>query len=346
MKKFLFFAAFAAAMFTGCSKDNEIESADASVLGEIGFRAYTSKGETKAGATISDENFGNFKVFGIWENGSSYEAYINGQIVEKKWPAATWDYTPHRFWPAGGDVDFYAYSPATSAFAAFTAGTTSAKAHKLSYTVPVKFNQQEDLLVSKNETATAGTAVDMKFDHALSQFVFEARGNYNELDYTVEKIELINIFSTAVYDYNPAPLAFEWGTYTGTQSYTVIDEESPVHVAYHATDFTKITSDAANTALMVIPGAWEGSVDPGSATVTTTPAATWGYIAITFSIKDAFGLDYNKNTPIWYIPIKVTPELNKRYVYQLVFGNALEPLTFTAEVNDLDADVVVPVVAP
>ena len=330
MKKFLFFAAFAAAMFTGCSNDNEIESADASVLGEIGFRAYTSKGETKAGATTA-ANFGNFKVFGIWQNGSDFVAYINGQIVERQWPATTWDYAPHRFWPISGDVNFYAYSPATSAFANFTADLTNGTDHKLSYTVPTVFNQQEDLLVSKNEAATSALAVNMPFDHALSQFVFEARGLYGELDYTVHKIELINIYPTAIYDYKVA----EWDNYSGTlANYTAVDVTSPVHVAYHASNFTTITSDAANTALMVIPGAWDipttaPAIIKGNAS-DAPGAADGSYIAITFSIKDAFGLDYNQNTPIWYIPIDIAaPALNKRYVYSFELGNALVPLSFT-----------------
>ena len=349
MKKFLFFAAFATAMFTGCSNDNEIESADASVLGEIGFRAYTSKGETKAGATTGgvSGNFSNFKVYGNWNDGT-YKSYIVGQIVEKS--GSDWIYSPKRFWPASGDVDFYAYSPATSVNVAFT---NTLAAPTFVYTIPVAFNQQEDLLVAKKKNAGSGDdagAVTLPFDHALSQFVFEARGVVDGLNYTVNKIELLQINSTATFDY--AAVAPGWGSYATPTTYTVLDG-APVNVAYHATDYTTITSDAANTAFMVIPGAWENGDSPAdSDPIKIIPAsgdgADWGYVGINFSITDATGMDYNNKTT-WYVPIEVSPALNARYIYQFDLGKTagnLVELKFKTTISTVNETSVVTPIQP
>ena len=350
MRKFLFFAAFAAAMFTGCSKDNEIESANNNGLNEIGFRAYTSKGETKAGATTT-ANFSNFKVYGNWNDGT-YKNYIEGQIVEND--GTDWTYSPKRFWPISGNVDFYAYSPATSLNVAFTNVLT---APTFVYTVPAIFNRQEDLLISqvKSQTATTSSgSVTLPFDHALSQFVFEARGVTEGLVYTVEKIELVQVNSTAKFDY--AAAAPGWGSYATPTTYTVLDG-TPVHIAYHATNYTTITSDAANTAAMVIPGAWDNGTDPvDNKPVKVIPTAgtaggDWGYIAITFSMTDVSGINYNDGN-VWYVPIMVSPALNRRYTYQFEFGTIgssvgdLVELKFNATVTAITGETITPVPVP
>ena len=342
MKKIVLFAAMIALVFTGCSKDETVGSNNDS--NAIGFNVLGSKDEviSRATGTLA-ANFNNFLVWANWNDGTAYTSYIDRQYVEKV--SAAWSYSPIKYWPSTGTVDFYAYSPAASINATFTNSLVTpaaAASATIGYKVPANFKLQEDLLAAKvvgldKDDVTATLA----FNHILSQFVFNARGSKAGLTYVVEKIEFINILPEGTYNF----FSSAW-TASGTatdfialgETVTASANTNPtaVNVAYSATDWTSVTSDEANTALFLIPGSWTNAT---GAILRTAKPATGGYIAFKYSIKDGAGFELNTNCVVErtvYIPILAADVpatnniINTRYVYNIELGDGLTPISFSA----------------
>ena len=323
MKKVILFAAVVAAMMTGCAKDdNAPANNDANA---INFRITGSKGEARATSTVNGLNFNNFLVWSF-NNNSGYTAVMTRQYVETT-DFTNWTYAPTKYWPAVGTVDFYAYSPAASVNAAFAGGGA---APVINYELPI-FKLNEDLLAASEVGATsAGGTVDLAFNHILSQFLFQVRGTVAGLTYTVEKIEFVNVDTEGSFNFTT------W-TLGGTLATVTALDGAPVAVAEAAT-FTNVTSDAANTSIFLIPGSWTEPAD--DATIIKTAKASLGttesFIAFTYSIKDADGVELNTgcaDLKTVYIPMKgmqAGEELNRRYTYQIELGSALVPIEFTA----------------
>ena len=342
MKKVILFAAVIAAVMTGCAKDdNGATNNDANA---INFRVTGSKGEARATSTVTGLNFNNFLVWSFNQNpAATFTPVMTRQYVETT-NFTTWTYAPLKYWPAVGTVDFYAYSPAASVNASFSGGGA---APVISYELPA-FKLNEDLLAASEKGATkAGGSVDLEFDHILSQFVFQVRGGTAGLTYAVEKIEFVSVATKGVFNFTT------WSGLNAPADVVALDA-APVTVAFHATAFTSVTSDAANTSIFLIPGSWS---QPASAAVVKTAKATLeagkSYIALTYSVKDADGVELNTGCvgKTVYIPMTTmvaAKELNTRYVYQIVLADPLSadpitPITFTAEVETLVNEGVGPV---
>jgi hypothetical protein len=117
-----------------------------------------------------------------------------------------WAYSPNLYWTNDSDsVSFYAYSPAASVnmngFYSHMMTADSTDDAIIDYilpTSPVADAQNsklpEDLLVALTKQDKAkGDTVKLTFHHALSMATFAARNTTNDLDVTIEKVQLINL---------------------------------------------------------------------------------------------------------------------------------------------------------
>ena len=354
MKKVILFAAVIALVFTGCSKDENVGSNNDN--NAIGFRVVGKKGQTYATST-EPMNFNNFFVWGVWDKdgtGTTLDGtFLQKQFVEKN--AGVWSYSPTKYWPTAGTIEFYAYSPVSSVNAEYDGSTVAAPV--INYTNPATFKLQEDFVVATaTGDKTSGTNVALTFDHVLSQVEFQARGLHADLIYQIQKIEILEVNTVGTYDL----VAGEWdaSAFATPASYEALPETSPSSVLYDATAaapfvYTIVTGDANYTSLHLMSGSWAA---PAGTTIVIDPALLEtgkSYIALTFSVKDKSGYEYNTNSDNGTVYIPFDPQVggasadnttkNTRFIYQIDLGTDLDELTFTATLEAIDEEVQDPI---
>lgn len=263
MKKLFLFVTAIALTLASCSNDKEVETPFTDNSGVIEFRTLTDK-ESKSGhtrAAITDEtNILSFTVTGIKKEGVNDDGYLFNGFGITRGEDNSWDYTPKRFWPKNRTVDFYAYSPSSSRNV--STGITGYTGGSIAYTVPKieKTNAQEDFLVARltNMDESKG-AVKLNFHHALSRIMFFARTTQSNVIYTIDEIELINLYTSGELDLTDAriketgslnyssPLQ-PWAETGAKDNYTVDMGNSPI---YLLTDYASVLGET--NAIMVLP---------------------------------------------------------------------------------------------
>ena len=347
MKKVILFTAVIALVLTGCSQDENVGGNNDN--NAIGFRVVGKKGQTYATST-EPANFNNFFVWGVWDNAATLDGtFLQKQFVEKN--AGGWSYSPTKYWPAVGTVEFYAYSPVSSVNAEYDGSTVAAPV--INYTNPLGFKYQEDFVVATaTGDKTVNTNVALVFDHVLSQIEFQARGLHADLIYQIQKIEITNVFTEGVYDLTVG----EWddAEFATLGDYVALPEVSPSSVLYDATAaapfvYTIVTGDANYTSLHLMSGSW--TAPAGTAIVIDPSLLEVGasYIALTFSVKDKSGYEYNTNSDSGTVYIPFDPQVggasadnttkNARFIYQIDLGTDLDELTFTATLAPITEEV-------
>lgn len=220
MKKLFIFAALAA--LASCTTNEVFDENNY----EIGFDAVTHK-NTKAiieGTTFPTTQ--KFDVYGFYaQNGIDYPAtsnFMNGVEISYITGEDTWrNATNHYYWPLEGKVHFKAIYPAS-----LTPTVTYANGFTLTdYTVG-----NDDILYAAatgSRAATAGSALAMQFNHALSLVEVQAKLNttYAGATFSITKVDFQNI-----------------GT-TGTGVLNVTNEDTPAASAtWNITDKTQTLS--------------------------------------------------------------------------------------------------------
>ena len=173
--------------------------------------------------TISD-----FVVNGTWQDGSDWNPLFNAQWVYKpEYLDNVWDYSPRKYWPPTGDVDFYAYAPGGLAHlitGLYNNGNdlsspASPTPPVLEYAmpfrdgreepppgtgepppVPVVDDVQEDLLVAvQHRQSPQPVPVPMNFRHAFSRVSVKAKmdGGEYAAGYRIKvtRVDLRNLYT-------------------------------------------------------------------------------------------------------------------------------------------------------
>ena len=119
---------------------------------------------------------------------------FNNQPVTYK--ASSWTYSPLRFWPTSGHIDFLAYAPYDSKYD----NTVTKDNQKLEFEVISDIKNQKDLLYANavdqtlDKISSAGNKVKFTFKHALSKLGYKVKlsGNYSpdNATFTLKKITL------------------------------------------------------------------------------------------------------------------------------------------------------------
>ena len=199
-------------------------------LKTIGFKAFATKaGKTYAeGAYFPEEQFS-------WNAGSSTYNSVNKY-----------------YWPASGNLDFYAYAYPTSLAAQITAHT--ANTLKFSVTPADAVANQVDLLVAATKDkakADCTGGVTINFRHTGSQVQFMVKNTSSTLKFDIQDLKVLFISKSGDFAFtaantdtkNSAQLAFNqwsnWGTANVSTGYTTTFTKSVAAGAATAANITE-----------------------------------------------------------------------------------------------------------
>ena len=199
MKNYCIFelAALAALTFASCSSESveDLGGNQTSQQVAIGFDGYLgrsavdTRGSESKTETIKAEDVG-FGVFGNHTNGPdvSYgSGLFKNQHVTYSSEETKWTYTPVKYWPAAGHIDFLAYAP-------FDKDQELKNNKNLDFTVNSDVTKQIDLLWDNAANKTKTTEkVKFTFKHALAKIGYSVKSNadYDPTIITVKSIKLV-----------------------------------------------------------------------------------------------------------------------------------------------------------
>lgn len=240
----------------------------------------------------------------------------------------SFSYSPTKFWPQSGDVNFYAYTPNTSAHITITHPTSADTPGYpvFTYTVDSVIGSQEDLLVSQMEDQDGINGnVNFNFDHALTKVAVVARtaGNYQAQGATVKITgitfsDIVNSKSFSFDRYTNIAIASTWWADVNPVTKTSYSPRlgSSVTVPYFVTDtFLVITPN--DQSLLVIPQKFVG---------------TSANLRINYQISYSDGSatqSFTKN-----IPLAGTIDWDPGNFINYALTIDLNMVTFTATLND------------
>lgn len=210
-KKFVMgIAAMAALTLVSCSSDDLDSFSDNSSKNEaISFDGYLgrsavavngTRGSVETANTLQTNGFG---VFGNYTGGQTPDPdFFKNQKVtcsNKKWT-----YSPLKYWPTQGKIDFLAYAPYVANTALKKTTETSGAEQKntscIDFTVDKDIAKQKDLLwanatgqITDKFEDTTNKKVKFQFHHALSRLGYTVKlsGNYSDnATFKLKKITL------------------------------------------------------------------------------------------------------------------------------------------------------------
>ena len=205
-KFFMGIAAMAALTLVSCSSDDLNSLSDNSSKNEaISFDGYLgrsavavngTRGSVETKETLKNKGFGVFGKYDAGE-GQTSDFFVN-QKVTYSTTASKWTYTPLKYWPTQGKIDFLAYAPHKEG-QNLNANTTA-----FDFTVAKKAADQIDLLwanatgkITESFEGTTKEKVKFLFKHALSRLGYTVKlsGNYSSdnATFTLKKITLARI---------------------------------------------------------------------------------------------------------------------------------------------------------
>jgi len=187
MKRF-FWGAFGLLALTSCSND-ELTSVNRDG-DEIAFNVVTNSVSRAENVFCNNNKPTEFMVWATYNSAT----YINGDKIElqgentdKKWVNTSGT----RYWPASGNVTFYAHHNAGD----FNWNATSPTTPTVNFTVEDQVANQKDFIYAVKTQAkpTSGGQVDLNFRHALSQIVFQAKNTNPKLYVEIDGVSVCNV---------------------------------------------------------------------------------------------------------------------------------------------------------
>ena len=207
-KKFVMgIAAMAALTLVSCSSDdldslsdNSSKNEAISFDGYLGRSAVAVNGTRGSEETVETLKTNGFGVFGTYTptDGQASNLFDNQKVTYSTSTPPTeskWTYSPLKFWPANGKIDFFAYAP-------YDKSTKLTEGSKIKdFTVDEDIAKQKDLLWTNDmnhqitgNITTAKEKVKFQFHHALSRlgYTVTLSGDYSTsgATFTVNKITL------------------------------------------------------------------------------------------------------------------------------------------------------------
>lgn len=203
-KKFVMgIAAMAALTLVSCSSDDLDSFSDNSSKNEaISFDGYLgrsavavngTRGSVETAETLKDNGFGVFGNYKAEAGQTSDPNFFKNQKVT--YSNLKWTYTPLKFWPANGEINFLAYAPYN-----YAGSNTTLTGTSISFNVDKTAANQKDLLWANAKSqitadfASTKAKVNFQFHHALSRLGYTVKlsGDYpsNKVTFTLKKITL------------------------------------------------------------------------------------------------------------------------------------------------------------
>ena len=358
------------ALLMGCS-DEEIANVETSSQNAIGFNVLSNAAETRATPTTPD-NLKNtdFDVFAFTGDGTAFMGKVDTEFghdgVNIVYNNGKWDYknaSDLRYWPTGA-LDFYAFNPGTVSedmmmnymWEAF--GTVQ----KISYTCIDEYgantghaNYDVMYAIAKGQEKDMNNGiVKFNFKHILSQVVFKAKTEYDNMQVDINMIKIHNVKMGGFFTLpatadgtgswsDPADLPSE---VSGLGKFTVVkDANITVESNTTATDISTTTPMLNRPQELT---AWKVS-ETGTKTKEQADDAKQCYLEIACKIRQsgAYLLGSASEYKTIYVPFGDTWVAGKRHIYTLIFGGGytdqgeavLNPIQFDAETTGwVDAD--------
>ena len=334
-KKFVMgIAAMAALTLVSCSSDDLDSFSDNSSKNEaISFDGYLGRSAVAVNGTRGSEvkidqlKTGGFGVFGYHNNSATHSAtesfdanLFNNQKVTYDNTNSKWTYSPLKFWPSDGHIDFLAYAPYD------VKNTTLTDGSKINdFTVSETIADQTDLLwTNATSQITADITkkkVNFQFHHALSRLGYTVKltGDYSSnATFTLKKITLAGsadetkkaFYKKGTIDLSKTPSSE--GLWTNLSS----DKQNFPWVSSDKLLSNAETKNPDNEYLFVIPQ----NFDTGSDEL---------YVIVEYTINYTDGTPSVKNTV--YKQIKKDFKQGKAYMLNLTLGL---PIEFDVNVTD------------
>lgn len=355
------------ALLMGCS-DEEIANVETSSRNAIGFNVLSNAAETRATPTTpSNLTSTDFDVFAFTADGTAFMGKVDTEFghdgVKIVYKDGKWDYDDAgdlRYWPSEA-LDFYAFNPGTVSEDMMMnyMWEASGTVQKISYTCIDEYgagthaNYDVMYAMAKGQTKDMNNGVvKFNFKHILSQVVFKAKTQYDNMQVDIDMIKIHNFKFAGAFTL-PAT-AEETGSWSSSDlafphAFTVVKNANiTVNSNTEATDIT------TNTPMLNIPQeltAWKVS-ETATKSKLEADNAKQCYLEIACKIRQsgAYLLGSASEYKTIYVPFGDTWEQGKRHIYTLIFGGGyddqgeavLNPIRFDAETTgwvDADKDV-------
>lgn len=343
-------AAMAALTLVSCSSDDLNSLSDNSSKNEaISFDGYLgrsavavngTRGSEETVATLKANGFGVFGKYTPTE-GQASNLFDNQKVTySTSTTESKWTYSPLKFWPANGKIDFLAYAP-------YDKSTTLTDGSKINnFTVDEDIAKQKDLLWTNdmNHQITANITsakekVKFQFHHALSRLGYTVKltGDYSSDDvtFTLKKITLAGsstdatkgaFYTSGTIDLSkPNKNGDLWSNQVGKQKFDWFSGEYKVtsSTASHPDKVDKGNRDQNEDYLFVIPQDFsktedgadklyvivEYDVTYNSGTKTTITNKVYKQITQKFLQGTAYKLNLTLGLPIEF-DVDVTGDIN------------------------------------
>jgi hypothetical protein len=345
------------ALLMGCS-DEEIANVETSSRNAIGFNVLSNAAETRATPT-TNTNLKNtdFDVFAFTADGTAFMGKVDTEFghdgVHIKYNGTKWDYvnaSDLRYWPTEA-LDFYAFNPGTVSedMIVFYSWEATKDVQKISYTCMDEYgsgtthaNYDVMYAMAKGQTKDMNNGiVKFNFKHILSQVVFKAKTQYDNMQVDIDVIKIHNFKFAGAFTLPAA--ADGTGSWSSSDlafphAFTVVKNANiTVNSNTEATDIT------TNTPMLNIPQeltAWKVS-ETATKSKLEADNAKQCYLEIACKIRQsgAYLLGSASEYKTIYVPFGDTWVAGKRHIYTLIFGGGytdqgeavLNPIQFDAE---------------
>ena len=353
------------ALLMGCS-DEEIANVETSSRNAIGFNVLSNAAETRATPTTpSNLTSTDFDVFAFTADGTAFMGKVDtdfehdGVKIVYKDKDGKWDYDDAndlRYWPSEA-LDFYAFNPGTVSddMLTFYMWEASGTVQKISYTCIDEYgadthaNYDVMYAMAKDQTKDMNNGVvKFNFKHILSQVVFKAKTQYDNMQVDIDMIKIHNFKFAGAFTL-PAT-AEETGSWSSSDlalphAFTVVKN---ANITVNSN--TAATDISTNTPMLNIPQtltAW--TVSAPNKSKLEADNAKQCYLEISCKIRQsgAYLLGSASEYKTIYVPFGDTWVAGKRHIYTLIFGGGyddqgeavLNPIRFDAETTGwVDAD--------
>ena len=352
-------------LLMSCSEE-EIANVETSSRNAIGFKVLSNAAETRATPTTPD-NLKNtdFDVFAFTGDGTAFMGKVDTEFghdgVNIVYNNGKWDYknaSDLRYWPTGA-LDFYAFNPGTVSEDMMMnyMWEASGTVQKISYTCIDEYgantghaNYDVMYAMAKGQTKDMNNGiVKFNFKHILSQVVFKAKTQYDNMQVDINMIKIHNVKMGGFFTLpatadgtgswsDPADLPSE---VSGLGKFTVVkDVNITVKSNTIATDISTTTPMLNRPQELT---AWKVSETATKSKVEADNAKQC-YLEIACKIRQsgAYLLGSASEYKTIYVPFGDTWVAGKRHIYTLIFGGGyndqgeavLNPIQFDAETTD------------
>ena len=352
-------------LLMGCS-DEEIANVETSSRNAIGFNVLSNAAETRAIPTTPDNlTSTDFDVFAFTTDGTAFMGKVDTDFghdgVKIVYKNGKWDYDDAndlRYWPSEA-LDFYAFNPGTVSEDMMMnyMWEASGTVQKISYTCIDEYgantghaNYDVMYAIAKGQEKDMNNGiVKFNFKHILSQVVFKAKTEYDNMQVDINMIKIHNVKMGGFFTLpatadgtgswsDPADLPSE---VSGLGKFTVVkDANITVESNTTATDISTTTPMLNRPQELT---AWKVS-ETGTKTKEQADDAKQCYLEIACKIRQsgAYLLGSASEYKTIYVPFGDTWVAGKRHIYTLIFGGGyndqgeavLNPIQFDAETTD------------